>query len=348
MKLSVTGAGAIGSMFGGLVKHHDPDIDLVLIARGDHGRAMSSSGKLRLTGPWPPREVSVKATENVADVAGSNIVLLTVKSQAATEAMEQLKPHLGEAIVVSIQNGVNHRLLLPHVPSDRLVMGMTATNMMVAEPGVVSLQLDGATFLGPPPGEASMTAVENAASVLQKSGLRIETHPRIVGAQYNKLAINVRGYTASLSRSNFITEALAHREWRQQVARPLLAECRRVFDAAGIELVSIPGVPSVDRFGRLLNLFDRPLIGNLVGLASRAIYNRRPIVFSLQLDLEQGKPTEVDYINGHVVELAEAHGIAAPYNAKVVELTHALERRGPGSFYDRKEVIRQMMRVRQG
>src|SRR5437764_15340218 len=80
MKVSILGAGAVGSLLGGLIKHHQPDVEMVFIARGKHGEAMRRRGSIRLIGPWGTREVAATTTDKMAHIAGSDVVLLTVKS----------------------------------------------------------------------------------------------------------------------------------------------------------------------------------------------------------------------------------------------------------------------------
>ncbi len=99
------------------------------------------------------RKIAIKCTPDVSAAAGSDILLLTVKSQDTEAMMRSVKPYLGDAILVSIQNGINDATLREYVPVDRLVMGVTATNVYVSEPGRVSLQLGGATVFGPPRNE---------------------------------------------------------------------------------------------------------------------------------------------------------------------------------------------------
>jgi 2-dehydropantoate 2-reductase len=339
MKVSILGAGAIGSMLGGLIRYHRPDIDVLLVVRGEHGRVITQRGAVRLEGPWGTRDVAVATTADVAEIAGSDLVLFSVKSQATAEAIAGAAPYLGDAVVVSIQNGINEDLLLRHVPPQRLVMGMTATNMAVLEPGTVSLQLDGASVVGPAPGGANAAAATRAAELLRHTGLQFEEHPNVLGVRYTKLVFNVLGYVACLSASNFITQAVCHREWRRTVGLPLLGECAATFAAAGIELAKIPGRPDVGSLRRLLRMLDVPVAGSVVAMVARRIYNRKPIVFSLYQDLLHGKPTEVDHINGHVVRLARAQDLAAPLNELAVQMCHDLERRGPAPFVDRREVI---------
>ncbi len=345
MKVSVLGAGAIGSMLGGLIKQHEPGIDVLLIMRGEHGRAVNQRGRVRIDGPWGTYEVPVQVSFNIDDIAGSDFVLITVKSQACEEAISSAAPHLGNATVISVQNGINDEVLGRYVAAERLVMGMTATNMAIHQPGSVSLQLDGATVVGPSADGLNSNAAKQAAEVLRKTGLEIDEHPNVLGVRYNKLAINALGYASCMSASNFITEAVCCRPWREVVGMPIIDECIRTFELAGIELAKIPGRPDVNRLKRFLSLLNVPLVGSLAAFGAKRIYNKKPIVFSLYQDLLRGKATEVDYVNGEIVRLARAHGGDAPNNARVVELVHELERRGDGSFFTREEVIARFKQV---
>jgi len=338
MKVGVLGAGAIGSMFGGLLRHGDPHLEVVLIGRGAHGEAIRKQGYVQLDGPWGTRCVNVELSFDPALLADSRFILLCVKSHATRQALDDAARYLEEATVITIQNGINDPLLQQYVPADRLVAAMTATNMAVVAPGTVSLQLGGVTMIGPVSPEAR-PAADAAVELLRRTGLRVEPTDRIHGVRYNKLAMNALGYASCISASNFITEAIAYKPWRQHVGLPLASECLTVLEAAGIELAPIPGRPGIDGLERLLHRFDAPLVGQLIGLGARWLYNRRPIVFSLYQDLLKGKPTEVDHINGRIVQLARQHGLEAPANELVVQLVHQVERRGPGKFLDRQEVI---------
>jgi 2-dehydropantoate 2-reductase len=159
------------------------------------------------------------------------------------------------------------------------------------------------------------------------------------------LAVNALGYASCLSASNFISEALTYGPWREAVGRPIVAECRHVFDRAGIRLERIPGVPSLPRLQRIMKLMNLRAIGPAIGYRARWRFDRRPIVFSLLQDLILGRPTEVDHVNGEVVRLAETVDEVAPTNAEVVRMVHELESRGPGSFFSREEVIRRFEKL---
>lgn len=345
MKLSVLGAGAIGSMFGGLIKWHDPQIDVWLIMRGEHGRVVCERGFVTLQGRWGQRDVSVNASLDVQDVAGSDCLLITVKSQATEEAIGAASPYLGDATVISVQNGFNDEVLARRVRPEKLVMGLTATNVTMVEPGTASLRFDGSIVVGPNPGRTNAAASKDAAALLRKTGLPVAEDENVLGVRYNKLAINAPGYASCLSQSNFITEAVCYKPWRQSVGMPLVDECIGTLQRAGISWSRIPGVPDIHRLRRFFRLLDSPLAGPFVALAAQRIFNRRPIVFSLYQDLLRGRGTEVDFTSGQIVQLARANGLDAPYNALVVQMAHELEARGPGCFFTREEVIRRFQQV---
>jgi 2-dehydropantoate 2-reductase len=345
MKISFLGAGAIGSMFAALLKYHAPALDVLIVVRGAHGEAVAETGEVEIVGPWGTRRVPLAWSFDPQDVAGSDVVFVTVKSQATRDALQQAGPALGDAVVVSIQNGINDLQYEGAVPPDRLVMGMTTTNMAVVTPGTVSMQLDGCTLFGAPVGAVGADGMELAQHVvdllrpIEEPGLDFAAHPNILGIRYNKLTINALGYASCLSASNFVTEALFHRPWREGVGRAIVEESRRIFAAAGIQMAKIPGRSDLSRIDNLMLALNLPILGKLVQLAIRGKFERAPIVFSLFQDLERGKPTEVDHINGQIVRVAESANVAAPVNAEIVRMTHELEQRPAGTFMNRQDVI---------
>lgn len=337
-------------MFGGLLARDAPDLEVLLITRGEHGRVVQERGAIELVGPWGTHEQRIASSLKIADIAGSDMVVLAVKSQDTQAAMEAATPHLGDAILASIQNGINDHTLLKFVPAEKLVMAMTATNMNLLSPGSVNMQLDGPTIFGPPERETMGTAVERVVNTFDRihcAGLTFLPHANVLGIRYNKLTINVLGSAASMSASNFVAEALCDGQWRRAVGWPLIRECYRVYDAADVKLEKIPGRSNIKRIEKLMRQLDTPVLGPIVRFGARQFYGNRPVLFSLLKDIERGKPTEVDYINGEIVRLAHTHGTTAPVDEQVVNMVHELEARGDGTFFTRDEVVRRMATARQ-
>lgn len=342
MKISFLGAGAIGSMFAALLKHHAAELDVLIVVRGPHGEKIAESGEVAIHGPWGERRIAVAWSFDPSDVAGSDFVFVTVKSQSTAEALEQAGDALGDATVVSIQNGINDWQYSSYVPTEQLVMGMTTTNMAILQPGAVSMQLDGCTLFGPSESSANMQAAARVVDLLnriEEPGLEFLTHPNILGIRYNKLIINALGYASCLSSSNFITEALCDKPWRERVGRKIVEECRRVLASARVEIAKIPGRSDLSRIENLMLALNMPILGRMARLAIRGKFERSPIVFSLEQDLKRGKPTEVDHINGQIVRLAQSANIAAPVNAEIVKMTHELEQKSSDKFFRRQDVI---------
>jgi 2-dehydropantoate 2-reductase len=343
MKITVLGAGAVGSMIGGLLQADAPEIDVMLIGRGEHGGVMQERKKLVVDDGNRSREIAVKCTSDVSAAAGSQILLLTVKSQDTEAMMRSVKPYLGDAILVSIQNGLNDGVLSAYVPADRLVMGVTATNVKVSEPGQVSLQLGGATVFGPPrnaPLGAAVKHVTDVCNRIRSESLKFLASADLVAMQYHKLTINAVGCASCLSASNFISDALCHGPWRTVVGLPLLGECQRLVELAHVRMQRIPGTPSLRGLSYLLHGMNAPVVGSLISYAADQLYNRKPIEFSLLRDLRHRKHTEVDYINGEFVRLGESLRDKAPLNRVVANMAVELEARADGSYFSRDEVIR--------
>ncbi|MFV2066261.1 MAG: ketopantoate reductase family protein [Pirellulales bacterium] len=345
MKVTVLGAGAVGAMLGGLIRQHDAQVDLLLVARGAHAARMRETGHVVLEGSWGAYRPAVRVIEDLSDVAGSDYILLTVKSQDTETVMRQAADFLGQAVVISVQNGINQHVLANYVRPDRLLVGMTATNMAMLEPGAIRLQRNGITVVGPPHSAMPDDILQRATALLQTTALPVEAQRSILGVQYNKLLINTMGYASVLSDANFITDGILNRAWRRAVALPLLAEGLQALDAAGIELGRTPGISDVLRFRRLLYLLDKPLVDRAVhAIVTRRRKSRR-IVYSVYQDLLRGRETEIEFINGEIVHLAEFHGGRAPYNRLVVAMVHELEQRAPSSFFSHAEVIDRFRRL---
>jgi len=346
MKVTVLGAGAVGATVGGLIKLHDPTVDVLLYGRGEHNRQLQQAGRVMLNGVWGTRSVPIRASDEVSDVAGSDYVLVTVKSQGTEVALEKAAPFLGDAVVISLQNGINQQVLSRYVPQDRLLMGLTAMNMAVLEPGVVSLRRQGTTVIGPCSDDVPPETVKAAADVLRKSRLPVHAEPSILGAQYNKLLLNTMGYASVLSNSNFITEGILYRPWRRAVALPLLDEGMATLRQAGITLGRTPGLSDIFRFRNLLRLFGLPGVSPVVRLLLTRVLRPRPLIYSIYPDLMRGRKTEIDYVNGEIVRLAGEHGGHAPFNALVVEMVHQLGGQANVPWFPPDEVVARFARLR--
>jgi 2-dehydropantoate 2-reductase len=342
MKLSVLGAGAVGCMIAGLIRKNDPTIDLWLLARGEHADQMRSRGKMELRGKWGSCLVDVNVCRSIADIADSDLILLTAKSAATEELMQQAAPYIGNSTVVSLQNGINQRTLRQFVDPKQFLVGITATNMSINSPGVIVLHLAGPTILGPPQfesGSGEINFTHQCLDVLRKSGLPFLVHTPIWEVQFNKISVNSLGYTSALSRSNFPTQCLLKTDWRHTIAIPMLEESAAILKAAHVNVAHVPGPSDVLRLRKALRLLDMPVVRTPISWLIKRRATPR-LIYSVEQDLERGRPTEIDFVNGEIVRLAEQHGVSAPLHQLSVDIAHELEHRSGNRFLERDEVIR--------
>lgn len=347
MKVSVLGAGAVGCMIAGLMKRHDPSIDLWLYARGEHAAQMTRTGMMELRGECGTSQVKVNVFKSIADIANSDLVLLTAKSTATEEIIQAAKPYIGNSILVSLQNGINQHTLGRYLDASQYFVGITATNMSIQSPGVIELHLAGPTIIGPPQGEPvnrGVTFNPPFLNLLRKSGLPMLGHEPIWEVQFNKISVNSLGYTSALSRSNFATECLLEPTWRRTIAVPMLEESARVMAAAGIKIAHVPGPSDVLRLRKALRLLENPLARLPISWLIRRRGTPR-LIYSVEQDLLRGRPTEIDFVNGEIVRLAQQHGVDAPLHQLSVDLAHELERRDEDRFLARDEVIRRFAKL---
>ncbi|MFG0287369.1 MAG: ketopantoate reductase family protein [Rhodopirellula sp. JB044] len=339
-KISIIGAGAIGGMFGGLIKRNHPNIDVVMIARGEHLRAMQQNGTVELRGKWGAVSVPVTASSEPDAVEGSDLVLFTVKTQDTRETAERFASSIGTATVVSLQNGINQRILSQILPPERLLVGMTATNMGVIEPGVIQCTRRGMSVIGPASPEVPPTVVEEARRLLDSSGLPVASSDAILGVQYNKLLFNTMGYASVLSATDFLRDGIFNRNWRNSVAIPILQEGFRVLGAAGITVEKACGGSDVLRIRRLMKTLNFPCLDTVVRGVAQGPLHPPKLVFSVYQDLMRNRPTEIDFVNGEIVRLADEAGVPAPYNSEVVRMVHELERATEKHFHDREQIAK--------
>ena len=90
-----------------LIAGREPGCDVTLVGRGEHGSVMQKRGTLLFDDGRHSREIAVKCTSDVSAAADSQILLLTVKSQDTDAMMQVVGPYVGDAILVSLQNGMN-------------------------------------------------------------------------------------------------------------------------------------------------------------------------------------------------------------------------------------------------
>jgi 2-dehydropantoate 2-reductase len=310
----VYGAGSVGCYVGGRLAAAGADV--VLVGRDRVGQQIA--GGMRLTDlHGADLHVSqVPFSPEPAAAAGADLVLVTVKSGATGQVGSELATVLGpEAMVVSFQNGVSNTSVLRRQLTQQVLAGMVPFNVVQRGGGAYHQASDG--FLDVERSTALTPYVEQFAA----AGLPLTQHDDMPAVMWAKLLLNLNNAVNALSGLP-LKEELSHRDYRR-CAGLAQREALAVGASGGMRAARLTPLPAA-LLPRVLALPDA-MFSRVAG----GLLEIDPLARSSMLDdLETGRATEVDWINGEVVRLARGQGGTAPVNACLVELVHAAERGG--------------------
>ena len=315
-EIVVLGAGSIGCFVGGCWQI--AGLPVTFIGRTGLATDIAEHG-LTLTdySGWQahaaPGEVDYR-TEPEA-LADADIIALCVKSGATADAARQIAQHGRDgAIVISLQNGVSNVDVLLQELADRftVVRGMVPYNVAYLGDGRFHKGVAGQLWAEDRPETRAL------ADRIGPSPAALRLSDDMLGVAWGKLLINLNNAVNALSGRTLI-EQLSEREYRQVVAASM-REGLNLLDKAGIRPAKIGPVPP-----RLLPavIGSHDWLFNNLFLKLQKIDARARS--SMADDLAAGRKTEVDYINGELVRLAEALGADAPVNRTIVDLVHQAE-----------------------
>ena len=304
MKLAVVGAGAMGSILGGLLAHAGHEVWLT-DPWTDHVEAIRRHG-LRLLGSSEPLVARPHATSDVGEVGSCDLVLVMVKAYHTAVAAESLGPLIGPTTsVLTLQNGLgNVETLACHVGRERMLPGGTYRGGEGVGPGEVrQTGIDKPTIIGELDRPAS-DRVHALAAAFRAAGIRTSVSDNIQGEIWGKLLVNVAG-NALGAILGLPLGYLLEVDGSKQLVELVLEEASAVARALGVDL------PYDDPLERI-----------------RANWSTlRDAKSSLHQDIERGRRTEIEALNGAVAREGERLGVSAPFNRAVTLLVTALEAR---------------------
>lgn len=315
MKIMVLGAGSIGVYVGGALLASGADV--TLIGRASMQARLVQDG-LTLT-DWQGRRTVLAArqiifTQDPAALADADLVLVTVKSADTASAAQLIAAHTQTSVLVlSLQNGVGNtdtlRSILPH---HHVLAGMVPFNVVQLGQGQFHRGTEGEMAVEPSPALAAWQAAFAAAH------LPLIEHAHFSAVQWGKLLLNLNNPINALSGLPLKTQ-LSQQAYRRCFAL-LIKETLGVLTAAGIEPAKVV------RLGPRLLPWVLNLPDALFSRVASAMLRMDPQArSSMWEDLQAGRRTEVDYLSGAVIALAETLGRDAPFNRRMVALVRAAE-----------------------
>jgi 2-dehydropantoate 2-reductase len=317
--IAVAGAGSIGCFVGGLYAAAGRRVALLARPRviseiAEHGLRLTSFEGLE-------RRVAANQltlSDDPAILAEARVVLVTVKSPDTPDIADLIARHApADALIVSLQNGVgNVAVLRERLPGKRVLAGMVPFNVIAlgearfhrATSGDIVIERDDA----------------GTANRLSMPDLKMRATANIAGVQWGKLLVNLNNALNALADLP-LRQQLARREWRVLFADQM-AEGLAALKAEGIKPVSSTPVPA-SWVPHLLRSPDT-LFAMLLGRTMQIDPEARS---SMWEDLQRGRRTEIDHLQGVIAEIADRHGLQVPLSRRIVALIKRAEVSGQGS-----------------
>lgn len=298
----IAGAGALGSLVGGLLA--EGGLRVTLLARNAAHVAAIHAGGLRIVGEGGDRCVRLGAATAPGEAGHADLVIVLCKAPATGALCGALGPVLRpETIALSLQNGLgNEETIAQLLGAGATMGGLTALGARLEAPGVVRNFAALPTVIGEMRGGVSARA-ERLAALLSAHGLPTRASGDIVAEKWRKLLLNV-AMSATSGLTGLTIGEVAARPALAAAARRAMEEAAAVAAACGVTL------EAGDRFALFEAIVNSAAAGNKT---------------SMRRDIEAGRASEVEAIYRSVIDRGRAHGVATPTLETLAALVEGLE-----------------------
>ncbi|MDP7476302.1 MAG: 2-dehydropantoate 2-reductase [Candidatus Woesearchaeota archaeon] len=290
MNIIVLGAGAIGSLYGAKLSKLN---DVTLVARQKHINKINNDG-LKIVG-IEENVYKLKATAKIENIENNTLILLTTKVHDNKKAIDPIKDLIKkDTIILCMQNGLYSENIVKSIVGDRCLVlrGITNVGATFLEPGKVQFS------------NLSSTKIENSdiseelAENFDKCGLKCSVSENIKQDIWKKLILNcVLNPVSAILR---VENGKIADERLNTLKKLIVDECLKVAEKDDVR-------------------FDI----DFVKIINDAIKDSRNLS-SMHQDVLKGKKTEIDYLNGAVVELGKKYGIKCPVNEALVVIVKGM------------------------
>ena len=307
MKICIAGAGAMGGRFGYKLVESGADVYFVdtwgpnVEAIRKDGLKVDEDGKKSVVNIpiYYPNEINQEGFR-------ADLIILFVKAMQLDDMLMGIKALLTDSTyVLCLLNGIGHDSVIErHVPRNRILLGNTMWTAGMDGPGSVKLLGNGNIDLQNLE-ESGKEMALRVADVLDKAGLEARFSQGVSHMIYKKACVNgtVNGMCALLECN---IKAFGDTKSAEAIVRTIVGEFADVAAAEGVEMNREEVVRHV------LKTFDPGGVGlHYPSMYQDLVKNRRL--------------TEIDYINGAIVERGRQYGIATPYCTFLTQLVHAKE-----------------------
>jgi 2-dehydropantoate 2-reductase len=300
MKITIVGAGAMGSLFGALLAESGHEVRLLDVWQ-EHVDAVNKKG-LSVEREGRTRSIVLKATTDLRQVDKADLVIVFVKSSQTGKAAETARAALRkDGWVLTLQNGMgNAEAIARAVPASRVLAGTTSHGATMLGPGMIRHAGVGPTVIGAWTGEEPAGA-KKMAECFNRAGIETAVADDVRSLIWSKLLVNV-GINAVTALTGIRNGQLLDLESTRWISQTAVEEAMAVARNLGVRV----------RDDAVSHVFQ---------IAEATAANRS----SMGQDLDHKRRTEIDAINGYVVREAEKLGLPVPVNRTLSGLIETVQ-----------------------
>lgn len=309
MKILIVGIGALGTVYSCLLKKQGHQV--VGLDREDIVQRLKMYG-VRVTGIWGDHTAELdELVSNVEQIRDRDfdLIILTVKSFDTSPVTAQLKSVLGpHTCVLLAQNGYgNYDTAAQNIPEEKLILGRVIFGAETLEPGSskVTVIADD-VIIGSPNNLINYQVLEEFAQAFREAGIPTRASEQVMKYVWGKII-----YNSALNSLGAILELtygeLAQNEHSRSLMNSIIGEIFQVLAAMNQETLWI------DTDAYLLDFYGQMIPTTAAHHAS------------MLQDIQRGRRTEIDALNGAVVKLGKSLGVGTPVNEVIATLVKAKE-----------------------
>jgi 2-dehydropantoate 2-reductase len=307
----IYGSGAIGATLGGWLFQNGHNV--YLLARGENAKAIKANGLILYErDPENSETILINVIEDLKELNKVDLIILAVKNYDLDTAADDIYKKLDDqAMILTLQNGVKNITVLPSYFS-KIVYGVIVMSAWRDKPGIFGNRGKNQIVIGTPNNQ-NQELMRKIFTKLNPS-FPIEITSRYMDAAYSKLVLNIANSIFTLIKQNTEDDEYIYKLLK--IFAITYLEAVKIVKAAGYKEYKLKGLPS----WRTIKILKK--LGKRIALKSFKKNLRFSWLNSMSQDkiLRQKDKTELETLNGHLLELAHQYGLKVPFNEVIYRL----------------------------